>query len=229
MSDEFDRMRLDEIGDPFAVEARAPLRPPPSVEKVPARTRSRTRLLRVGLLVDALLFEAAWLVLRERRPDLASLPASQIALGLAVPLIAAALALAAASRTGTRGLGLPARRVAGLAVAAPLVFVLGTLLAAPGDPGDRLFWIHAAGCAAVTAILTVGPLALGLWAYRRAFVGASTWRTAAVGVAAGGLAAATMSLACPISSAPHVILGHGAIMLVAGLAGALLAPAVGRS
>jgi hypothetical protein len=229
MSDEFDRMRLDEIGDPFAVEAGAPLRPPPSVAKIPARTRSRTRWFRLGILVEVLLVEAAWLVLRETRPDLGSLSASQIALGLAVPLLAAAVALAAASRTGPRGLGLSASRVAGLAVAAPFLFVLGTLLAAPPDPGDRLFWIHAAGCATVTAILTVAPLGLGLWAYRRAFVGASTWRAAAVGVAAGGLAAATMSLACPISSASHVILGHGAIMLVAGLAGALLAPAVARS
>ena len=115
MSDEFDRMRLDPIGDPFAVEAGAPVRAPPSVAKVPAPTRSRTRALRVGALIAALLFDAAWLVFRETRPDLASLPPSQIAVGIAVPLIAAALALAAASRTGPRGLGLPATRVAGLA------------------------------------------------------------------------------------------------------------------
>ena len=82
---------------------------------------------------------------------------------------------------------------------------------------------------AVTGLLALGPLALGLWAFRRAFAAAAGWRTAAVGVAAGGLAAATMSLACPITTAAHVIVGHGLAMIVAGLAGALLAPAIARS
>jgi hypothetical protein len=229
MNDDFDLTRLGEIGDPFAADASQPARPAPPVAKTASPTRARTRALRAGALVAAVLFDAAWLVFRETRPDLGSLPASAIALGLVIPLVASTLALAAGSRTGTRGLGLPAPRVRALAVAAPALFAVATALAAPAGPGDRLFWVHAAGCATVTAILAVGPLALGLWAYRRAFVGAAAWRAAAIGVAAGGLAAATMSLACPISSASHVILGHGAVMLVTALAGALLAPALART
>jgi hypothetical protein len=179
--------------------------------------------------VAAVLVDAAWLVFRETRPDLRSLPGSEIALGLAIPLVTVVVALAAASRPGARGLGLPAARVGALGVGALVLFAVATLVAAPAGPPDPAFWVHAAGCAIVTTILTAGPLALGLWAYRHAFAGASTWRTAAIGIACGGLAAATMSLACPISSASHVILGHGAIMLVAALTGALLAPAIARS
>jgi len=38
-----------------------------------------------------------------------------------------------------------------------------------------------------------------------------------------------MSLACPITAAAHVILGHGLVMVVAALIGALVGPALARS
>jgi hypothetical protein len=41
--------------------------------------------------------------------------------------------------------------------------------------------------------------------------------------------AATMSIACPNAAASHVIVGHGLMMLVGALAGALVAPLVSRS
>jgi len=82
---------------------------------------------------------------------------------------------------------------------------------------------------AKTMILTVGPLVLGAWAYRRAFVTASRWRTAALGVACGGLSTATICLACPDQTALHVIVGHGTAMIVGGLAGALLGSRLTRA
>jgi hypothetical protein len=114
-------------------------------------------------------------------------------------------------------------------VLAPLLFTVGTAVTAPPAADDPLFWKHAAICASVTLVLSLGPLGLALWAFRRAFATASTWRTAALGVAAGGLGAATMSIACANSAASHVIVGHGVMMLVCGLAGALIAPAMARS
>ncbi len=232
MNEDFDLNRLADIGDPFAEDARAPIRPADRTRLPPAGsspTRSGVRTRRSIALAAALFCDAAWLVFRERRPDLASASAWSLALGIAIPLGASVLALSAAVRNGPRGLGAPAARVAALAVAAPLLFALATALAAPADAGDPRFWRHAAGCMAVTAILALGPVALGLWAFRHAFPAAAGWRTAAVGVAAGALAASTMSLACPITSAAHVILGHGVVMIVTAVVGGLLAPVLARS
>lgn len=230
MNDDFDLERLADIGDPFAEDARAPAPPMDrSRAPLPSPTRARVRTLRTIALALALVYDVAWLVLRERRADLASTSPWGLALGVAIPLTVAVLALSAAARSGPRGLGVRAGRVAALALGGPVLFAAATVVAARPDAADPLFWRHAAGCMAVTAILALGPMALGLWAFRRSFAAAAAWRTAAVGVAAGALAAATMSLACPITTATHVILGHGLVMIVAALIGALVAPALARS
>jgi hypothetical protein len=231
MNDDFDLNRLADIGDPFAEDASARIRPMDRSRTPlgPSPTRSRMRTTRAIALAAALLYDAAWLVFHERRPDLGSMSTVGLVLGIAIPLSAACLALGAAVRRGPRGLGIPAGRMAALAIAGPVLFVVATLVAAPPDAGDPLFWRHAAGCMAVTAILALGPMALALWAFRHAFAAAAGWRTAAVSLAAGAFAAATMSLACPITAASHVIVGHGLVMIVAALAGALLAPALARS
>lgn len=231
MNDDLDLDQLADIGDPFAEDARAPIRPRDRSRTPPGRspTRARMQAIRGIALAAALFYDAAWLLFHERRGDLTQQAPWGLALGIAIPLAAASAALAAATRRGPRGLGAPAARIAALALGAPVLFAAATLVAAPPETGDPLFWRHAAGCMAVTGLLTLGPLALGLWAFRRAFAAAAGWRAAAVGVAAGGLAAATMSLACPITTAAHVIVGHGLAMIVAGLAGALLAPAIARS
>ena len=230
MNDEFDLKQLAEIGDPFADDASAPIRPMDRRAPVGhSPTRPRMRALRWVALAAALSFDAAWLVFHERRPDLASAAPAGLALGIAIPLGVAVIALAAAVRSGPRGLGVPAGRIAALALGAPVLFAVATLVAAPADGGHPLFWRHAVGCMTVTAFLALGPMALGLWAFRHAFAAAAGWRTAAIGLAAGALSAATMSLACPITAAAHVIVGHGLVMVVGALAGALLAPALARS
>jgi hypothetical protein len=229
---DLDLQRLSEIGDPFAEDAAAPPRPmvaaslPPSVRSSP--TRERIHALRVAALVLTLLFEGVWL-LRSHRPDLGSAPVSELLLGVAIPLAAALLALGAAVRIGPRGLGLPAKAIAALAVFAPLVFAVGTTLAAPASPPDPDFWLHAYNCFATTAFLVLAPLAAASWAYRHAFPTAAPLRMAAMGAASGALAAATISLACPDTQAAHVIIGHGTMILLTALAGAMLAPAVARS
>jgi hypothetical protein len=222
MNDERNLDRLAEIPDPFADAAPPPVQRarPESLDRSPVR--SRVRAQRIVAVAGAVLCDAAWIAFVERRPDLASVPYTRLALGLAVPLAAAVLALSAIVRRGGLGLGEPTARVVALTIASPALFAVGTALAAPPSDPDPLFWRHAAGCMLVTTLLAAGPLALGLWAFRRAFVMGSVWRAAALGMAGGGLAAATMSLACPISGAPHVILAHGAIMLVAAAVGAAI-------
>jgi hypothetical protein len=222
MIDERDLDRLAEIPDPFADAARAPERPVHSEPMNRSPTRPRVGARRVVAVAGAALCDAAWVVFVERRPDLASVPYSRLAVGLAVPLAAAVLALTAVSRRGKLGLGEPKARALSLAIASPALFAVVTAFAAPPSAPDPLFWRHLAGCMMVTAVLVAGPLALGLWAFRRAFATGSVWRAAALGIAGGALAAATMSIACPISSALHIILGHGAILIVAAAVGALL-------
>jgi hypothetical protein len=232
MNDDFDLNRLGDIADPFAQDATAPVRPADRSRfplGAPSPTRARVWRARAIALAAAVAYEVAVLVLHRHRPDLGSASAWSLVLGITIPLCASALALSAAIRRGPRGLGLPAAYVAAVAVAAPLFFVAATVLAAPPDGGDPLFWRHAAGCMAVTAILALGPMALGLWAFRHAFAASAGWRTAALGVAAGALSASTMSLACPITAAGHVLLGHGVVMLVTALVGGLLAPLLARS
>jgi hypothetical protein len=232
MNDDFDLNRLGEIGDPFAGDAGAPIRPADRARfplRASSPTRSGVQKVRVAALVAALLYEGAWLVFVERRPDLGTASPGALAAGIAIPLCAAALALAAAARKGPIGLGAPAARVAALAVAAPLLFAVATAVTAPTEAGDPLFWRHAVGCMTVTAVLALGPMALALWAFRHAFAVAAGWRTAAMGVAVGALSASTMSLACPHTYAAHVIVGHGVVMIVTAVVGGLLAPILARS
>ena len=230
MKEDLDLQQLADIGDPFAQDAGAPIRPLDRSRTAasPSPTRARTRALRVIALGAAVLCDVGWLLFHTRG-NLGQQAFSSVAVGIAIPLVAAAVALAAAVRRGPRGLGAPAARIAALAVGAPILFAAATLVAAPPEAGDPLFWRHAVGCMTVTALLTLGPLALGLWAFRHGFAAAAGWRTAAIGVAAGALAATTMSLHCSITTAGHVIVGHGLVMIFAGLAGALLAPTVARS
>jgi hypothetical protein len=109
------------------------------------------------------------------------------------------------------------------------VFVVGTMMAAPPDAEAYGFWGHTVRCMLVTSVLAAAPLALGVWAFRHSFVASTRWRGAALGTAAGALAAATMSLACANDGVVHVLLGHGVIMLVGAVAGALLGGRVMRA
>jgi hypothetical protein len=222
MNDDLDLQRLAEIPDPFAQAGQSPLRQLSPDRAIQSPARSRVLALRALALAAMVLYDVAWPVLVERRPDLRSVPPLELALGLVIPLASAALAATAFGRQGNRGLGEPTARLLMLVIASLALFAAGTLIFAPENAAGGRFWRQAAGCLLVTAVLAAGPLALGALAFRRAFAAASVGRSAALGVAIGALAAATMSIACSNSSAGHVLVGHGAIMLLAGAVGALL-------
>jgi hypothetical protein len=227
MRDDFDVERLAEIPDPFAGDAGAPVRGLSTSRKVVSATRPRVKTQRIVATAGAIAYELGWLALAGLRSDLHSASASAMASGLCTPLVAVALAWTVVTRRRMRVLTnvWPAAWVA----APPLLFGLLTLAANPRAPQGSPFWGGALNCMAKTMILTVGPLVLGAWAYRRAFVTASRWRTAALGVACGGLSTATICLACPDQTALHVIVGHGTAMIVGGLAGALLGSRLTRA
>jgi hypothetical protein len=224
-----DLERLNEIPDPFAGAARAPASPPAPERMAASPPRSRVQAVRAGALAAAFLFEGLWLVLVEHRPDLSSLSRLALGVGLGIPLLAGAVALGAAVRRGGLGLGESARRLAGLVGAAIAVFVVGTTMAAPADTEASGFWSHTVRCMLVTAVLAAAPLALGVWAFRHSFVASTRWRGAALGTAAGALAAATMSLGCSSDGVVHVLLGHGVVLLAGAVAGALLGGKVMRA
>jgi hypothetical protein len=92
----------------------------------------------------------------------------------------------------------------------------------PADPGDGTFWQRASGCMMSGALLASGPVILAAFSFRRSFASGSVWRTAALGVACGGLAVTALGLVCPLATAGHLILGHGTAFAIAGLTGALL-------
>jgi hypothetical protein len=227
MREELDLQQLGEIPDPFADAVTQAPRLVDRTRMAPAPTRSRVRVTRALAAAGALLYAGSWPLWFEQRPDLAALPLLQVVVGLAIPLVASALALGAA------GLLRGSRReafawVAGLVVASPLWFVLATLITSPEAHDDR-FASHAVSCLLTTVALAVGPLALALYAHRRAFATLSPWRATALGLASGGLAAATMVFVCPISTGAHVTVGHGAIFLVAGAASGFAGRRICRS
>jgi hypothetical protein len=211
--------QLARIPDPFAHGANQAL-PPAPARPAASLTRSRRQALRVACVCAAVLYEGVGLLVCKARPDIATMPAGSLALGVAVPLGAGALAFAAVFRRGTLGLGEPAARLAAWVVGAPVLFAIVTLAVWPSDAGSAEFWPQAKACFVSTAILAAGPLVLGTLALMRAFAAASGWRTAALGVASGALAAATMAIACPNGGAFHLLVGHGAAMVVMGLAAA---------
>jgi hypothetical protein len=221
--------RLGDIPDPFAGAAGAPVGAPAPRGMPPSPSRGRVRALRAGALAAALVCEALWVSTWEHRVDLASAPRVGLALGLGIPLVAGAVALGAAARRGGLGLGESSRRLAAFVAASITVFVAGTMMFAPPDTEAAGFWSHAVRCMAVTAVLAAAPLALGVWAFRHAFVASTRWRGAGIGTAAGALAAATMSVVCSSDGVVHVLVGHGLMMVVGAAAGALLGGRVMRA
>jgi hypothetical protein len=146
-----------------------------------------------------------------------------LALGVSVPLLAGALVVRAGMLDGPRGLGPKAALLALATTMAPLFFATASVLALPPDPRDGRYWHHAIGCVVTGACLVAGPLALLALGWRRAFAAAAAWRTAALGVGCGALAATTLSFVCPLATAGHVAVAHGAALVLGGLVGAGMA------
>jgi hypothetical protein len=229
MKDPFDIDRITDVPDPLAGLSEWPVPPRRDVVLPDSPTRSRLAVVRATALGAALLYEVAWVVIMSKRDDLHTMPRALLVTELAIPIVAALFALAAAAAPGARGLGQPKGRMATLALLSPAIFVVATIVASPGDVDPAPFLRHSVECFAWTALYSAGPLLLAIWAFRRAFVAAPAWRSAALGMACGAIGAATMSLVCSVGNAEHVLVGHGGMMLVGAVGGALLGNRFGRA
>ncbi|HZU85625.1 MAG TPA: NrsF family protein [Polyangiaceae bacterium] len=211
---------LGRVPDPFAGAASSAA--PPAAPR-PARaspTRAGLRMTQIVAASAAIAYDAAGLVWFE--PHAGPRSAASVALGVAVPCAAGSIAVSAATRRGRLGLGEPALRVALAALAAVALFVCATSIGPWSSHDARVepFWTGVARCMALSALFAAGPAVLAAWAVRRVFTAAPAARAAALGVACGALASATLGLVCPDAAAPHVLLGHGSVMVVMGAAGA---------
>lgn len=209
----------DDLPDPFADELARPLPPLPALARDPAPTRAsvvRARWLAAAL---ALAYQVAALVMLGARRDLDTAPRAALAVLVVSPLVAAGVSLRAAARERA-GATAPVPVLSAVAVAGA-VFAMGAVAAelsshAPHAPS---VW----PCVLATLALAAGPLAIGAFTFRGAFASGAPWRMAAVGVAAGALAASTLALECGAGGLGHLLVGHGAGMLAGGLAGLVVA------
>lgn len=231
MKDEFDLQCIADVPDPLTALAHVPVRAQGPVTTAPSHTRSRVASIRATALGAALLYEGLWLAFMSKRDDLHSIAPFRLFVEVAVPIGAAVLALTAAT-PGERGLAKPRARLATMTLLAPILIMAASVLlsvasAGPADEGP--FWPHCLRCFAWTSVYSGGPIVFAVWAFRRSFVGAPAWRTAAVAIACAATGAATMSLVCSSDGPAHVIIGHGGTMLVAALLGAALGDRFGEA
>jgi hypothetical protein len=228
MKDPFDIHRIADVPDPLDGIDEWPLPDRPRAAVADSPTRSGTVTARLSALGAALLYELVWVGAMTKRRDLHTTSPAVLLMELAIPMAAALLALSAAAPSGAHGLGQPKGRIVTLALLSPMLFVAATLVGSPGDVDAEPFLAHGLRCFAWTAVYSLGPMALAAWAFRRSFVAAPVWRSAALGMGCGAAGAATMSVVCSVGSAAHVLVGHGGMMLVGAVAGGLLGNRFGR-
>jgi hypothetical protein len=229
MKDPFDIHSMGDVPDPLAAIDEWPMPPRRAGALAESPTRGHVSAARAFALGAALLYEVAWVFIMTKRHDLPTMSRAVLAIELVIPLVAALFALAAATAPDARGLGAPKGRTMVLALLAPAIFIGATLLVSPADVDTEPFVAHAFRCFVWTAVYSAGPMVLAMWAFRRAFVAAAGWRSAALGMACGAIGALTMSLVCSVGSPAHVLVGHGGMMLVGAVVGALLGRRVGRA
>lgn len=219
---------LLDIPDPLASSKHAPP-PMPTLPTRKSPTRTERKRSLGFVIAAAIIYQIAWVTFIEHRRDLGS-NTSLLVLGVIVPLVLGVVAFNAAVRRGTHGLGVSVEALRAAIIATPVLFTLASVVLASRMTDDSApFWDRAIRCMAVTCALTTPPMAMLTWVFRHAFVAASAWRSAALGVACGALGAATMGLACPHGEALHVIVAHGSMMIIAGALGALIGRKLSRA
>lgn len=213
-----------DIPDPLSAAAPPAARPVRLPELAPSLERTQVRNRRIAALVGSLAWLALHLAVFGVRRDFGQLPLGYAVAQILVPFTVAVVALVVALGSGRLGLGVRMGLVSALAVLGPASFVLIAAGApVPGEvPAGVATMIGILLCFDITVAWAAVPLLLAALTLHGAFAAAARWRSALVGAGAGLFAGATMNLHCPNVAPLHMLLGHGAPVVVATLAGALL-------
>jgi hypothetical protein len=131
-------------------------------------------------------------------------------------------------RPRARGLPAGVRAVQHAVWIVPAAYVAGVALVAVPE-AEPLTWASIKSCLAVSALISVGPLAAAALFLRRSFLSAPGWRGAAVGALAGLAGSAGIHAHCACQSLGHLLAAHGAAIALGAVAGATLGRLGGRS
>jgi hypothetical protein len=190
-------------------------------EASPTRAQRDRRTLVAEIIVGAWLLAAVFrLGVRE-----------DLGLGLLVRVAVLCVAGLAAQRIAAapgRALGPRLRVVQAVVVAVPLVFALVAMVGSRGPLDTGLEPAALGPCFSTTLAVAAVPLGFAALLHRHAFAVLPAWRGAALGALGGLMAATVMCVHCTVDATPHVLLAHGAPIVVGALVGALLGALVGK-
>jgi hypothetical protein len=222
---------LDQIPDPLPEDQRpqsngaAPpeLRPPLPSPRLAVKSLDRTQVRRRRWV--ALGLSGAWLlthlVVYGVRQDLATLPASYVAVQMGLPFGVAVASLAVALSPGKLGLGVSLGALATVVLLGPLSFWLAALaMPRPGTASGDAGLFSALVCFDITLLWAALPLVAAAFALRRSFAGGAVWRSALIGAASGLFSGAVMNLHCTNVDPLHMAMGHGLPIVAGALIGA---------
>ena len=221
-TDAGESLDFSDVPDPAATVARLP--PPAAVvPAAPSPTRDQRRL---RILIAAAI-AAAWVVALTMRfgvrGDLDGAGLIKIGVWAAMGV---AVVLAVAPRR--RALGPGARTLQAAVVAVPVLFALVAAFTARGAPGDGLASGALFACATAGFALAAGPIAVAGLVARRAFAVHPVLRGAALGALGGLWGSIAIQAHCPVEALAHVLIAHGAPLLLGALLGAAFGARFGR-
>ena len=134
-------------------------------------------------------------------------------------------------REAVPGQELSRRTLAALVLLGVLLFLALTLTSewlAPVALRRRLWVVEAIGCFRMAAMWGVPALAIAVWPTVRASPTRPLVASAVCGLGTGLMTDAGMRLFCGISTVSHVLVGHGAAIVLLGALGALVGAVADR-
>lgn len=184
----------------------------------PSATRSARRRHAQLLVTLALVWAAGIVSVLGLRGDVSTLPAL-VQLGV----VGVCLALAAwlVTRPGRLGLGPTAPLLRSALFGLPASYLLLAVLHSSAG-SEPPWWVHFA-CLGLSSLVALGPLVAFTLVQRRSLLAAPRLRGAGLGLAAGLVGSLGIQAHCSLAQPLHAVLGHGAVLVLAAVAGALVA------
>lgn len=220
-----EHLSFDDVPDPVRRAARPSAPPQPPAEPSPTRGQRRAWAVLGAAIATLWVVLATWSL--GPRGDLGSVGVlSELGLWLLAGLTAFVIAL----HPGPRGLSLGVRALLVGLLLVPIVFVAVAIAWSTGVPDVPFGWSTLGGCVVLSTAMTAVPLLVVVLLFRRSFVTAASLRLAVLGGLAGFLGTLGCHAHCPAAHAlSHVVLGHGASILVGATLGAILGALRGRA